>query len=211
MSFLRATWDMKVASVLPSFWVSKRAFSNFNALSWSCVTSQHRSSSSTIKSMPSSRINASSMTTSAAVQLPSFTCLKSHPSCRFLRNDDVASYSRRSPFHRRHVYAGVGAEKLGGGSCPKRGPTAVSSSTLSQCLAMVSSHAGLHYQLWISRLNTLSNNNNLVTRWATHQHTNKPIIATIAKVQIICTRIDSIVILLPPTHQHRPKCCCEVK
>ena len=41
------------------------------------------------------------------------------------------------------MHASVGAEKLGGGSCPNRGPTAVSSSTLSLCLAMVSSHAGL--------------------------------------------------------------------
>ena len=35
--------------------------------------------------------------------------------------------------------ASVGAEKLGGGSCPNRGPTAVSSSILYHCLAMVSS------------------------------------------------------------------------
>ena len=53
------------------------------------------------------------------------------------------------------VYASVGAEKLGGGSCPNRGPTAVSSSTLSHCLAMVSSRAGLRYQLWIFRLRIL--------------------------------------------------------
>ena len=70
-------------------------------------------------------------------------------------NDEVACQSRRSRFHCRYVYASVGAEKLGGGSCPNRGPTAVSSSTLSHCLAMVSSHAELRYQLWIFRLRIL--------------------------------------------------------
>ena len=51
------------------------------------------------------------------------------------------------------VYASVGAEKLGGGSCPNRGHTTVSSSILSYCLAMVSTHAPeLRYQLWIFRL-----------------------------------------------------------
>ena len=33
----------------------------------------------------------------------------------------------------RQVYAGIGAGKLGGGSCPNRGPTAASSSTLFHC------------------------------------------------------------------------------
>ena len=126
---------MKVVSILTSLWVSKSAFSIFDALSWSCVTSQHWSSSSTIKSMPSSCTNASSMTTSAAVRLSPLSCLKSHLPCRFFCNDEVACQSRRSRFHCRYVCASVGAEKLGGGSCPNRGPTAVSSSTLSHCLA----------------------------------------------------------------------------
>ena len=112
-------------------------------------------SSSTIKSMPSSCTNASSMTTSAAVRLSTSSCLTSHPPCRFFCNDEVACQSRRSRFHCRYVYASVGPEKLGGGSCPNRGPTAVSSSTLSHCLAMVSSHAGLRHQLWIFRLRVL--------------------------------------------------------
>ena len=45
----------------------------------------------------------------------------------------------------------VGADKLGGGSCPNRVPTAVSS-TLSHYLAPVSSHAGVRNQLRIFRL-----------------------------------------------------------
>ena len=120
----------------------------FNALSWSCVTSQHRSSSSTIESMPSSCTNAWSMTTTAAVQLSPLSCLESHFSCRFFCNDEVACQNSRSRSHCWYVYASVGAEKLGGGSCPNRGRTAASSSTLS-CHPMVSTHAGLRYQLWI--------------------------------------------------------------
>ena len=160
-----------VVSILTSLCVSKRAFSIFDALSWSCVTSQHRSSSSTIKSMPSSYTNASSMTTSAAVQLSPLSCLKSHLHCPFFCNDEVACHSRRSRFHCRYVYANVGAEKLGGGSCPNRGPTAVSSSILSHCLAMVSSHAELRYQMWIFRLRVLHKIVSIVILKRVHQHT----------------------------------------
>ena len=115
------------------------------------MTFQHRSSSSTIKSMPSSCTSASSLRTSAAVRLSPVSRLKSHPPRLFFCNDEVACQSRTSHFHCRCVYAGVGAEKLGCRSCPNRGPTAVSSSTLSHCPARVSSHAGLRHQLWISR------------------------------------------------------------
>ena len=100
---------MKVISILTSLCVLKKAFSIFDGCSWSCVTSQHRSNSSTIKSMPSSCTNASSMTTSAAIRLSPLSCLKSHPSRRFFCNDDVACQSRRSRFRCRYVYASVGA------------------------------------------------------------------------------------------------------
>ena len=46
-------------------------------------------------------------------------CHKSHPTRSFFCNDEVACQSRRSRFHWPYVYAGVGAEKLGGGSCVK--------------------------------------------------------------------------------------------
>ena len=69
------------------------------------------SSSSTIMSMPFSCTNASSRTTSAAVRLSPLSCLKSHPPCRLFCNDEVACQSRRSRFHCRYVYAGVGDVK----------------------------------------------------------------------------------------------------
>ena len=54
------------------------------------LSCEHRSSCSTIKSMPSSCANASSMTTSAVIQLSPVSCLKKHPPCRFFCNDEVA-------------------------------------------------------------------------------------------------------------------------
>ena len=69
------------------------------------------------------------------------------------------------------MHAGVDAEKLGGGSCPNRGPTAMSSSTLSHCLATVSSHAGLRYQLWIFSLRLQHNKNSIVKLMSVHQRT----------------------------------------
>ena len=163
---------MKVVSIRCPYVSRRGPFRSSTLLSWSFVTSQHRSISSTIKSMPSSCTNASSMTTSAAVRLSPLSCLKSHPSCRFFCNDEVAFATvKRSRFHCRFVCASVGAEKLGGGSCPNRGHTAVSSSTLSHCLVMVSSHAGLRYQLWIFRLKVLHKIDSIVILWPVHRHT----------------------------------------
>ena len=140
----------------------EEAFSIFDALSWSYVTSQHRSSSSTIKSMPSSCTNASSMTTSAAVRLSPLSCLKSRHLCRFFCNDEVAKVEDCVSIVR--VCTPVLAlRSLKVESCPNRGPTAVSSSTLSHCLAMVSSHAGLRYQLGIFRLRVLHKIDSIVT------------------------------------------------
>ena len=169
------------------------------------MTSQHRSSSSTIYSMPSSCTNASSMTTSAAVRLSPVSCLKSRLLCWFFCNDEVACQNRRSRFHCRYVYAIVGAEKLGGGSCPNRGPTAVSSSTLSHCLALVSFHARHRYQLWIfPSQNLVQNRQYRDTVTCLPAHTEQRCVK-VAEVRIICTRSGSIVILLPPTHQQGSK------
>ena len=100
-------------------------------------------------------------------------CHKSHPTRPFFCNDEVACQSRRSRFHWRWVFAGVGAEKLGGGSCPNRGPTAVSSSTPSHCPAMVSSNAGLRYQLWISRVRIVYKIISTRIQRSLHQRTNQ--------------------------------------
>ena len=77
--------------------------------------------------------------TFAAVRLSPLSCLQSHTPRQLFCKDEVACQIRRSRFHWRWVYARVGAEKLGGRSCPNRGPTA---STVSHCPAIVSSHAG---------------------------------------------------------------------
>ena len=138
--------------------------------------------------MPSSCTNASSMTTSAAVRLSPLSCLKSRLLCWFFCNDEVACQNRRSRFHCRYVHASVGAGKLGGGSCPNRGPTAVSSSTLSHCLALVSFHARHRYQLWILPSQNLVHNRqyrDTVTCFPAHTEQR---FVKVAEVRIICTR-----------------------
>ena len=186
--------------------VSRRGpFSIFHALSRSCVTSPHRSNSSTIKSMPSFCADASSMTTSAAVPLSPLSCLQSEPPCGCFGNDDVACQCRRPRFHCRYVYAGVGAEKLGGGSCPNRGPTDGSSSTLSHSLAMVSSHARLHYHLWIFRLRVLAQNRTYRDTVTCFTCAHLTLLATVAMIRIPYTRSGSIVNTAPtktPTQQN---------
>ena len=155
-----------------SLWVSWRPFSILDALSWSFVTSQHRSNSANIRSIQSSCTTASSMTTSAAVRLSPLSSRTSHPPCRCFCKEVVACHRRRSRFHCRWVYVGVREEKLGDGSRPNRGSTGVSSSTVSHRPATVSSHVVLCYELWISRLGTLSEIAVSLYWQSSRQHTN---------------------------------------
>ena len=145
--------------------------------------------------MPSSCTNASSMTTSAAVWLPPLSCLKNHLSCRFFYNDEVACQARRSRSHCRYVYAGVGVEKLGGGSCPNRGPSAVFSSTFSHCLAMVSSHATAPLPTVDLPSPSLAQNRQYRETVTCSPMQPEQEIVTVVKVRIICTRSGRIVIL----------------
>ena len=94
-----------------------------------------------------------------------------------------SSATMRSPTKvedRASIVGRCAAELVIRSSWPDRGPTAVSSPKFHHCLAMVSSHAGLRNQLWISRLKFLHNKNSIETR-------------------SICTRRDSTVVL---SHQH---------
>ena len=119
------------------------AFSIFDPLSWSCVTSQHRvqffhDQINTV--ILHQRVVHDDLSCSPAL---AFELSQKKKSTHVGSSSTMTSPAKRqrSRFHWWQVYAGVGAEKLGGGSCPSRGPTTVSSSTLSHCLAMVSSHA----------------------------------------------------------------------
>ena len=150
--------------------------------------------------MPSSCTNASSMTTSAAVRLSPLSCLKSHPPCRFFCNDEVVCQSRRSRFHCRYVYASVGAEKLGGGSCPNRGPTGILINYfLLSCHGFVPRRAP-QSTVDLPSQKLVQNRQYRDTVTCLPAHTEQ-ISAKVGDIRIICTRSGSIVILLPPTHQ----------
>ena len=70
---------------------------------------------------------------------------------------------------------------------------------------MVSSHAGLRYQLWIFRLRILHKNRQYRdTSTCLPTHTKQRFVK-VAKVRIICTRSSSIVILLPTNTPTRIK------